>query len=73
MFLRCYGANYPMLAAAAAMGRQTAWKRYRPGRSPDQHSTGKGAAPGAAVIARARNSEASRARNGVWQQNGQWR
>ena len=44
-----HGATYPMLAAAAAMARQTAWKRYRPGRSPDRHSTGKGAAPGAAV------------------------
>ena len=44
-----HGATYPMLAAAAAMARQTAWKRYRPGRSPDRHSTGKDAAPGAAV------------------------
>jgi hypothetical protein len=25
-----HGATYPMLAAAAAMARQTAWKRYRP-------------------------------------------
>lgn len=47
-----HGATYPMLADAAAMARQTAWKRYRPGRSPDQHSTGKGAAPGAAVTPR---------------------
>jgi len=29
-----HGATYPMLAAAAAMARQTAWKRYRPGRGP---------------------------------------
>jgi hypothetical protein len=41
-----HGATYPMLAAAAVMARQTAWKRYRPGRTPDQHGTGKGAAPG---------------------------
>jgi hypothetical protein len=47
-----HGATYPMLADAAAMARQTAWKRYRPGRSPDRHSTGKGAAPGAAVTPR---------------------
>jgi hypothetical protein len=47
-----HGATYPMLADAAAMARQTAWERYRPGRSPDRHSTGKGAAPGAAVTPR---------------------
>jgi len=47
-----HGATYPMLAAAAAMARQTAWKRYRPGGSPARHSTGKGAAPGAAVTPR---------------------
>jgi hypothetical protein len=47
-----HGATYPMLAAAAAMARQTAWKRYRPGRSPDRHRTGKGAGPGAAVTRR---------------------
>jgi hypothetical protein len=47
-----HGATYPMLAAAASVARQTAWKRYRPGRSPDRHSTGTSAAPGAAVTPR---------------------
>jgi hypothetical protein len=29
------GATYPVLAAAASMARQNAWKRYRPARNPD--------------------------------------
>ena len=29
------GATYPMLATAASMARQNAWKRYRPTRNPD--------------------------------------
>lgn len=33
-----HGATYPMLADAATMARQTAWKRYRPGRSPSRPS-----------------------------------
>ncbi len=47
-----HGATYPMLAAAAAMARQTAWRRYRTDRSPCRPSTGRGAAPGAAVTRR---------------------